>query len=170
MFLLQFVWIITVTVLGQFWCSWHWEFWADRNKELHSFLGSPHVWVIFSDQCHCFAEPAYCYDVQLLCHNRCEYWCCEDLKISACIYMLVISWHNERHEMLTEVPILCLNCDFFHSQYWGNFTSRKTKSRLTGAYLWHWNWIKVYSCNFKNKDKTWIFSNTAIKAWNFRLK
>lgn len=91
MFLLQFVWIITVTVLGQFWCSWHWQFWADRNKELHSFLGSPHVWVILSDQCHCFAEPAYCYDVQLLCHNWCKYWCCEDLKISACIYIPIIS-------------------------------------------------------------------------------
>lgn len=142
MFLLQFVWIITITVLGQFWCSWHWEFWADRNKELHSFLGSPHVWVIFSDQCHCFAEPAYCYDVQLLCHNRCEYWCFEDLKISACTYMLVISWHNERHEMLTEVPILCLTSFLLSIE--AILQAEKQKAEKTDAYLWHWHWIKVY--------------------------
>lgn len=135
MFLLQFVWIITVTVLGQFRCSWHWEFWADRNKELHSFLGSPHVWVILSDQCHCFAEPAYCYDVQLLCHNRCEYWYCEDLKMLACIYMPVISWHNENTQYWQRRPFFAWSVTSFLLSIEVILQAKKTKRKQILNYV-----------------------------------
>jgi hypothetical protein len=64
--LFQFVWDITVIILGWFWFGRPHGIWTERHQEFHQILGFANVWFLLSDQHYCATEHAYCYDVQLL--------------------------------------------------------------------------------------------------------
>lgn len=70
--ILQFVWIITVSVLGQFRYGWIRNVWIGRHQIIHSILGPLDVWFIQCDQRNRLIESAYCHDVQFVCNDWCK--------------------------------------------------------------------------------------------------